>query len=169
MKLFLFAFLAVIAVAATVTVYRAFRTYLKFRGKRIVSCPENHLAAAVVVSAAKAAMESTIGTPHLALSECSRWPERAGCGQECLAQTIVNEWYAGKACVYCHTPFHEIHWHDHPPALLDEENRTIEWKEIPAEHLQQTFRTHLPVCWNCHIAQTFRRVHSDLVVNRPLH
>lgn len=180
MKFLLFAFLAVIAVAAAVTVYRAFRTYLKFRGKRIVSCPENHLAAAVRVSAAKAAMESTLGTPHLALSECSRWPEQEGCGQKCLAQseeapkaclvrTIVNQWYAGKECVYCRTPFHEIHWHDHPPALLDEENRTIEWKDIPAENLQQAFRTHLPVCWNCHIAQTFRRVHPEMVVDRPSH
>jgi hypothetical protein len=27
----------------------------------------------------------------------------------------------------------------------------------------------LPVCWNCHIAQTFRRVHPELVVVRPPH
>ena len=180
MKFVLIALLVVVAVIAAIVVYRAFRTYLKFRGKRIVSCPENHLAAAVDVSAGKAALESAVGAPHLALSFCSRWPEREGCGQDCLAQiqesphaclvwTIVNQWYAGKECVFCHQPFHEIHWHDHPPALLDEENRTVEWKDIHAENLQQAFRTHLPVCWNCHIAQTFRRVHSELIVVRPPH
>lgn len=180
MKLLLIVIWAIVAVAAVIYVFRAVRTYLKLRGKRIVSCPENHLAAAVNLSAAKAALEGGFGTPHLALSQCSRWPEREGCGQECLAQieeapkaclvsTIVNNWYAGKECVYCHTPFHEIHWHDHPPALVDQENRTVEWKTIAPENLQQTFRTHLPVCWNCHIAQTFRRLHPELVVTRPPH
>jgi len=180
MKLFLISLLIVLAFAVAVMAFRAFRTYLKFRGKRIVSCPENHLAAAVDVSAAKAAMQSAVGSPRLALSQCSRWPEREGCGQECLAQieeapnaclvrTIVNRWYKGKECVFCHNTFHEIHWHDHSPALLDPENHTIEWKDIVPENLQQTFRTHLPVCWNCHIAQTFRRVHPELVVTRPPH
>ena len=27
--------------------------------------------------------------------------------------------------------------------------------------------THLPVCWNCHIAESFRREHPELVVDRP--
>lgn len=171
---------ALIVVVGVAVIHRVVVTYLKFRGKRIVSCPENHLAAAVSVTAGKAALQAAIGEPHIRLSQCSRWPEKEGCGQECLAQieetpkaclvsTIVNRWYAGKECVFCHTPFQEIHWHDHPPALLDEESRTIEWKDVPAENLQQTFRTHLPVCWNCHVAQTMRRVHPDLVVTRPPH
>jgi hypothetical protein len=180
MKLLLIALLVLIAIGAAAVAVRAFRTYFKFRGKRIVSCPENHRAAAVDVSAVKAAAKAAIGAPHLALSQCSRWPERANCGQQCLAQieetpraclvrTIVNQWYAGRDCVYCHQPFHEIHWYDHPPALLDQENRTIGWKDIPAGSLQQTFRTHLPVCRNCHVAQTFRRVRPELVVIRPPH
>jgi hypothetical protein len=32
----------------------------------------------------------------------------------------------------------------------------------------ETMQTHLPVCWNCHIAQEFRREHSELVVDRSL-
>jgi hypothetical protein len=180
MKFFLLTFLVVVALAAAVAAFRAFRTYLKFRGKRIVSCPENHEAAAVNISATKSAAQAAVGAPHLSLSQCSRWPEREGCGQSCLAEieetpraclvrTIVNQWYAGRECVYCHKPFQQLHWHDHPPALLDQENRTVEWKDVPAEDLQKTFRTHLPVCWNCHVAQTFRRVHPELVVTRPPH
>jgi len=180
MKLLMAFFLVLVAISATVMLVRAFRTYLKFRGKRIVSCPANHLAAAVEVSAAKAALQSTVDEPSLVLSKCSRWPGRPGCGQACLAQieeapksclvgTIVNQWYAGQGCAYCHAPFHKIHWHDHAPALLDENNLTVEWKDVPPEKLQQTFRTHLPVCWNCHMAQTFRRLHPELVVTRPPH
>jgi hypothetical protein len=35
--------------------------------------------------------------------------------------------------------------------------------------LQETFATHQPVCWDCHIAQTFRREHAELVTDRPPH
>src|SRR6266576_3849706 len=45
----------------------------------------------------------------------------------------------------------------------------LEWNEIPLEHLQQTLSTHWPVCWNCHIAETFRRRHPELVTDRPAH
>lgn len=180
MKYILLVVVILIALAAAVGLVRAMRTYLKFRGKRIVSCPETHHAAAVSVAAGKAAAEALIGAPHLELRECSRWPEREDCGQECLAEiaetpqaclvkTIVNRWYAGQSCVFCHKPFGEIHWHDHPPALLDYRLHTVEWTDIPVERLQDAFKTHWPVCWNCHIAETFRRVHPELVVDRPAH
>ena len=108
----------------------ALRTYLKFRGKRLVSCPETHKPAAVRVAAGKAALEATVGNEHLRLSECSRWPEKKACGQECLAQiqeapeaclvwTIINRWYQGQKCVYCHKPFGEIRWHEHPELVVD--------------------------------------------------
>jgi hypothetical protein len=170
----------VIAVSLTIELVRSLRTYFKFRGKRIVSCPETHEAAAVSVAAAKAAAQAAVGAPHLALSDCSRWPEKEACGQECLEQveeapkaclvnTIVNQWYAGQKCVFCRQPFHEIHWHDHPPALVDERKRTIEWKDVPPEKLQEVFKTHLPVCWSCHVTETFRRTLPELVVDRPVH
>ena len=159
---------------------RSLGAYRKSRGNRIISCPENHRPAAVRVAAAKAAIQATIGTPHLQLSECSRWPGMAGCGQECLSQiqeapkaclvsNIVNRWYEGRRCLYCHKPFGEIHWHDHPPAVVNEQGETFEWNEIPLDHLQQTLSTHWPVCWNCHIAETFRRRHPELVTDRPAH
>jgi hypothetical protein len=121
---------------------RAARVYLTFRGQRLVSCPENHRPAAVRVAAGEAALKTMVGTQQLRLSTCSRWPEREACGQECLAQieeapkaclvwTIIRGWYQGQVCVYCHKPFGEIHWHDHPPALLNGERKTVQWNEIP--------------------------------------
>ncbi|MGC1414107.1 MAG: hypothetical protein WA817_02410 [Candidatus Acidiferrum sp.] len=156
---------------------RAAGTYLKFRGERIVSCPETHEAAAVRVAAGDAALKATVGREELALKECSRWPEREKCGQWCLAEieeapkaclvsTIVQRWYEGKECAYCHKPFGELHWDSHKPALVDAELKTVQWNEIPAEKLQETMRTHLPVCWDCHIAETFRREHPEMVVDR---
>ncbi|MGB7281065.1 MAG: hypothetical protein WBE13_02290 [Candidatus Acidiferrum sp.] len=83
-----------------------------------------------------------------------------------LVSTIVNQWYQGKECAYCHKPFGELRWDSHKPALIDAELKTVQWSEIPAEKLQETMRTHLPVCWDCHIAETFRREYPEMVVDR---
>src|SRR5512143_3231938 len=60
------------------------RQYLRWRGTRVVNCPETDLHAAVEVDALRATRNSLRAHPTLRISECSRWPERAGCGQECL-------------------------------------------------------------------------------------
>jgi hypothetical protein len=156
---------------------RAFRTYLRYRGQRIVTCPETHRAAAVHVNVAKAARQKLWGKEEIRLDQCSRWPEKRNCGQECLSQVhadperclvwnLVAMWYRGKSCAYCQKPFREIQWHDRHPALLSPEHIAKQWNEIPAEKLPEVFETHLPVCWNCYIAETFRRQNSDRVLDR---
>jgi hypothetical protein len=175
--------LLVLAATIAVVIFELFRSvgiYRKFRGDRIVICPENRQPAGVRVAAGKAACKALVGTPPVRLSECTRWPEMAGCGQECLSQiqqspkdclvsTMVNRWYEGAKCAYCHEAFGEIHWHDHPPALVNEQRQTVQWNEIPLANLKQTLATHWPVCWNCHVAETFRRLHPELVTDRPAH
>jgi hypothetical protein len=154
--------------------------YLHLRGQRIVTCPETKLPAGVQLAAAKITGESILGVANLELSDCTRWPEKRGCAQECLSQirnsnedclvgTIVNKWYAGKNCIFCHRPFTAIHWHDHPPGLVDLNGTTILWKDVSLEKLQETMATHLPVCWSCHIAETFRHEHPEMVTERPVH
>src|SRR5262245_21049577 len=64
----------------------AIRAYFRFKGKMLVTCPETKKPAGVSVDAADAAEQSLVGEPHLRLRECSRWPERQGCGQHCLSQ-----------------------------------------------------------------------------------
>jgi hypothetical protein len=50
---------------------------------------------------------------------------------------------------------------------MDAQRRTYEWPEIPPEQIPGVLATHLPVCWNCHIAETFRRMFPERVVDRP--
>ena len=157
----------------------ATRTYLKYRGKGLVTCPETRNPAAVHVNAGKAAVDVLEGKHvRIRLDQCSHWPERERCGQECLSQiendpegcsvwSIAQQWYRGRACAYCGQPIGRIHWHDHRPALLSPEKKTVQWSEIAAEKLPEVFETHLPVCWSCHIAETFRREHPERVVERP--
>jgi hypothetical protein len=158
----------------------AFRAYLRYRGNRLVTCPETHRPAAVHVNAGKAAARAFWGQRHkedVRLDQCSRWPEKKDCGQDCLKQVhadaencliwnIVANWYKGKSCAYCQKPIEEIHWHDRHPALLSPERVAKQWNEIQAEKLPDVFQTHLPLCWNCYIAETFRRQNAERVLDR---
>ncbi len=62
------------------------RVYLKFRGPWLVNCPETREAAVVEVAARCAGMQAIWDKRSLRLCECSRWPVRGDCRQECLRQ-----------------------------------------------------------------------------------
>lgn len=169
-----------IALIALMGAYVAWRVWeaLRFRGEMLVRCPETHEPAAVKVNVARAAAKLLAGRQARELSDCSRWPERGECDQGCLGQveqdpeshrvwTIAAQWFAGKKCVYCGKAIETLSHFDRSPALLDEESKTAEWNEVLAENLPGEFSRDLPVCWNCHIAQTFLRTHPELVVHRP--
>jgi hypothetical protein len=77
--------------------YRAIhglRVYLKFRGTRLVTCPETRKPAVVAVAARSMGLRAILNDPCLHLSECSRWPMRQDCGQTCLRQ-IETQMIAG--------------------------------------------------------------------------
>jgi len=172
--------LVLLVLALGLFVFRAIpgiRAYFDYRGKRLITCPETHKAAAVDVAAGEAAMGAFLSEPTLRLKECSRWPERKNCGQECLQQieigpenclvwNIVSQWYEGKSCAFCHKPIGPLHHLDHAPALLGPDSRTAEWREFRPEQLPDVFATYRPVCWNCHVTETFRRLHPELVTAR---
>jgi len=175
--LFAIAVVAVVGGVALFHLFPALKTYFAYRGKRIITCPETHQKAAVEVAAGTAAATVLWGDPRLRLDRCSRWPERQTCGQECLQQieadpencllwNIVSNWYQGKKCFFCHKPFARMQHLDHPPALLGPDRRTTEWKQFQPEEIFKILAKYQPVCWNCHIVETFRRVHPELVVER---
>lgn len=79
----------VLAVELPYWTYRAIRgirVYLRYRGARLVTCPETHKPAVVAVAARSMGLQAFWNEPCLHLSECSRWPMRQGCGQDCLRQ-----------------------------------------------------------------------------------
>ena len=57
----------------------------EYWGKRVVTCPETRDPAVVEVDAARVAASAWGGPPDIRLKDCSRWPEKADCGQDCLA------------------------------------------------------------------------------------
>jgi len=180
MSYFYGALIAAVSLLAMYVIFRVttgVRTYAKLRGKRLVTCPADKSPAAVQVNAAKAALESGGEKQHIALNQCSHWPERGNCGQDCLTQiendpegclvwNQVQQWYRGRSCAYCQQPIDKINWHDHRPAVMSPDRKTKQWSEIPPEQLPEVFKTYLPVCWSCHMAETFRREHPERVVDR---
>jgi hypothetical protein len=171
----------VVVLAAGLFIFRAVpgvRAYFNFRGQRLVTCPETHKFEAVNVAAGEAALGGFFNEPTLRLNQCSRWPERQDCGQDCLQQieadpenclvwNRVSQWYQGKKCVFCQKTIGPLQHLDHAPALLGPDFRTTEWTGIRPEQLPEIFSTHQPVCWNCHVAESFRRLHPELVTDRP--
>ncbi len=173
---------AVIVVGVVVYASTALVAWSRFRGTRVVVCPENHATAAVEVDAGQAAVSAVMGSKDLALQACSRWPEKEDCGQECLGQievapedtlvtSVLKRWYDDRRCTVCQQPI-EFHALEHRPALIDlsrPDHPTIEWTDLDPTLLPDRLKTLAPVCWSCHVAARFRRLHPDLVVDRPSH
>jgi hypothetical protein len=131
----------------------------------------------VRVDARHAAASGLASSPDLRLESCSRWPDKAGCGQECLRQiqaapedclirNIWIRWYEGKSCALCGKPFGEIHAAEFKPGLLTVEGLTLDWSEIAPERLQAVQLTAKPVCLSCHLATSFARQHPEIVTDR---
>jgi hypothetical protein len=169
--------LVVVLMAAALLAFRLVSIWWKFLGKRVITCPENHHPAGVTVNSRYAAFTGVTHPPHLRLSECSRWPEMAGCGQECLSQIEVSpesclvhrilvDWYAGKTCTVCGRPIGNIPAAGGKPALRMADGISVEWKQISADMLPETLAAAQPICFACHTAQTLVRQHPDLVVDR---
>jgi hypothetical protein len=76
------------------------RAYLKWRGERIITCPENQRPAGVLVNTRHVLLMTLEGKSDLRLKSCSRWPERKDCGQECLRQIEA----APEDCLVSHIP-----------------------------------------------------------------
>jgi hypothetical protein len=156
-------------------VVRAFLTWRRLRGDRIVTCPETGQPAAVRLDVSRAI--STIRRGPVTLESCSRWNERDACDQACVeeaghsdrsAVAIVRRWAGDRACAMCGAALisSESAATGHHVALLDPAGGTREWTSIESENLPVALATCLPVCWNCHIAETFRRMHPELVTER---
>lgn len=153
---------------------RALLVWMRLRGDRVVKCPEDGQSALVHVDVALAIADDE-GAAPAPLESCSRWAERGDCSQPCAqaAQApasspaaIVRAWAKGRTCVACGGALVESRFAGHHIALLDPSGMTREWVDVAADRLPLALATSLPICWNCHIAETFRRTHPDLVTDR---
>jgi len=63
--------------------------YGYYRGGRAVTCPETRQQVAVSFDALRVTVGRVMGRPPtLRLADCTRWPMRADCGQECIPEAV---------------------------------------------------------------------------------
>jgi hypothetical protein len=114
--------------------------------------------------------------PQIRLRTCSRWCERGRCAELCIGEAaesesatraIVERALTGRPCAFCGKPIARVAFLDHYAALLQPDLTTVEWPQVPPEHLRDSLLTQPPVCWDCHVTETFRRRYPDLVTDRP--
>jgi hypothetical protein len=60
------------------------------RRSRRVSCPELSDGAVVQLDPWYAVRMHAVGNPELRVRDCSQWPHRCSCGQECLIEIGVR-------------------------------------------------------------------------------
>ncbi len=159
--------------------WRALRAWRTARGVRLVTCPETRQPAAVTIDAGQAALTAFIeGDPTVHLASCSRWATREHCDEPCIGDvrangraaaidSIASQWFAGKACTLCGSAIPKESLVGHHAALIERDGVTTEWTDVKPEQLPALFSTHRPVCWDCHVAEQFRRSFPELVVDRP--
>jgi hypothetical protein len=148
----------------------------RLAGTRLVTCPATRDVAAVGFDrthAVKTALAHYEAEPQL--GRCSLWPGLYGCDQACLTEalkpdtdvtTFVEHWRSGRRCVLCRTLLVDSPFVGHHFALRSANGMTTEWPDLPPQALPEALRTRLPVCWNCHIAESFRRDFPHLVTDR---
>lgn len=153
---------------------RAFSLWRRLRGDRVVICPETGKPATVHIDVALA-VTSDAGSAPAPLESCSRWAERGVCEQPCAraaqapessASAVVKAWARGRPCAACGGELVESRLAGHHIALLEPSGMTREWVDVAADRLPLALATSLPICWNCHVAETFRRQHPELVTDR---
>jgi len=67
--------------------------YSRYRGGRAVTCPETHQQVGVRFDALHAAVTELGGRSAFRLADCTRWPMRADCGQDCIPEALETTTY----------------------------------------------------------------------------
>ena len=79
----------------------------------------------------------------------------------------LKHFFEGKLCRTCSRPIPPMHAGELRPGLLNAStHEAIAWQDIPAANLSATLESHVPICSNCVIVETFRRRNPELVVDR---
>jgi hypothetical protein len=79
----------------------------------------------------------------------------------------LKHFFEGKQCAACSRPIPPVHAGELRPGLRNANtHEAIAWADIPAANLSTTLESHVPICSNCLILETFRLQHPELVVDR---
>jgi hypothetical protein len=64
--------------------------YVRYRGGKVLNCPESHGTAEVTFKTHRAALAAAFGKPALRVKSCSLWPQRKGCAENCINEKMTG-------------------------------------------------------------------------------
>ncbi len=126
--------------------------------KQVVVCPETRTQAEVEVDRRHALFTLLKNQKELRLKTCSRWPERADCDEDCLAQLeigpqterVLGKWCEGKNCAICAVPIKRTDWLRGRAGILDASHTLVELRDLDCTQLPMILDQYEPLCWKCH-------------------
>lgn len=60
--------------------------YRQYRHRKVVTCPQTHGFAEVILDSGRAALGAAVGRPVIRVKSCSLWPKREGCDEKCVTE-----------------------------------------------------------------------------------
>ena len=154
------------------------QNYYRNRGRQSVTCPDSQQTAGVEVDNEFAFWAALRGQEHSRLKSCSRWPEKGDCGQECLAELepspenvdrLLAKWYEGKTCALCARTLTPSDWRRSRLAVLNEQHKLFELRQMQLDQLQASLQHMRPLCWNCHQEERARQAEPPRVLKGDRH
>lgn len=91
------------------------------------------------------------------------WARRRGFN---AAAAAVREWASVRCCATCGAALLASERASHHFALRGLDGVSREWTDLPTERLDVELWGSVPLGWDCHVADTFRREHPELVTDR---
>ncbi|MGE0450539.1 MAG: hypothetical protein AB7Q29_13270 [Vicinamibacterales bacterium] len=79
---------------------------------------------------------------------------------------MVREWASSRRCSMCGAALLDSEHALHHFALRGADHVSREWTHFEPEQLIIELVCSHPLCWDCHVAETFRRAHPELVTDR---
>jgi hypothetical protein len=148
------------------------------RGRRRVVCPANGGSAEVELDPKFALKTAFRNHQQSRLQDCTRWPEEAACGQECLEQVdptpenverFLSKWYDGKHCAICTRSLTPSDWRRSRLAVLNQQHKLFELRHMHLGDLQTELQHARPLCWNCHQEERARQTPRALPRREVMH
>ena len=153
--------------------------FLRYRGTRVVVCPENREMVAVRVDAGARGPQRPAGPPRPAPRVLHALAREGG-----LRPGVPRPDRVGpRGLPPAEHPRRLVPGQElrvlrpllprHPlarPQARPPRARTgaiVAWDAFRAEQVVDVLATHKPVCWDCRVAESFRREHPELVTDRP--
>jgi len=72
-------------------------------------------------------------------------------------ERLLTKWYEGKSCAICARSLTPADWRRSRLAVLNQQQKLFELRDMMLDQLQATLQNMRPLCWNCHQEERARQ------------